>query len=234
MHSSRSRRIVTCIMSFPQPMARSAQAVVSLQSVRTFLSFRCRGLFGAAIMLPAGALALFSEPQLHEAGPVAMALNAAGWMFFLLYVAWRLWATLFIGGRKDRELQTEGPYSVCRNPLYCGSLCYALSTASFLKSFTFAAAVVLVLVVYAVFVIRAEEHSLELRFGEAFRSYSRRTPRLWPRWSAFHTPPLVNVDLKRLKAEGVRLSRAALLPVLLEAVMRLRGGPWWPHWFFLP
>jgi len=147
---------------------------------------------------------------------------------------WRLWATLFIGGRKDRALQTDGPYSVCRNPLYFGSFCYSISLACFLKSVTFGAAVLVVFAIYCFLVIRAEEHSLEVRFGEDFRNYCRRTPRLWPRWSGFHTPDQVRVDLKYLKQECVRLARAALLPLALQMVMQLRLHPAWPHWFNLP
>jgi protein-S-isoprenylcysteine O-methyltransferase Ste14 len=203
-------------------------------SVRKVAGFRSRGFLGAAIFFPVAVMCLFSQPLSFVARPAARLLDAAGWMFFLLSVTWRLWATLFIGGRKDRALQTDGPYSVCRNPLYFGSFCYSLSLACFLKSVTFGAAVLAMFTIYCLLVIRAEEHSLELRFGEDFRNYCRRTSRLWPRWSSFHTPDHVRVDLKGLKQECIRLARAAVLPLTLQVVMQLRLHPTWPHWFNLP
>lgn len=186
------------------------------------------------LLVPAGLAALVSTPQIAERSWPALLLNSGGWIFFLFYATWRIWATLYIGGRKDKELQIEGPYSVCRNPLYCGSLCYALSVASFLKSGVFAATVVVAWVVYYHFVVRAEEHALGLRFGEDFNNYCQRTPRFLPRWSVFHTPPQVRVELKRLWQESIRLARAALLPLALHVAVQLRMEAWWPHWLNLP
>ena len=102
------------------------------------------------------------------------------------------------------------------------------------KSATFATAVVILFMVYLSFVVRAEEHFLGLRFGEDFVNYCRRTPRFLPRWSSFNSPSHLRVDVKRLRQEFVRLSRAALVPILLEVLMKFRSNPDWPHWFNLP
>ena len=202
--------------------------------VRTNFSFKNRGLLGAMILGPVAVGAVFSPPQVAESESLAWLLNAGAWVFFLLYVGIRIWATLFIGGNKDLRLQTDGPYSICRNPLYVGSFCFALALACLLKSATFATAVVFLFMVYLSFVVRAEEHFLGLRFGEDFANYCRRTPRFWPRWSSFHSPAHLRVDVKRFKQECVRLGRAALIPILLEVFMKFRSNPDWPHWFNLP
>ncbi len=202
--------------------------------VRTNFSFKNRGLLAALILGPVALGAAFSPPQVTESESLAWALNAGAWGFFLLYVGIRIWATLFIGGNKDLQLQTDGPYSVCRNPLYVGSFCFALALTCLLKNATFATAVVLLFMVYLSFVVRAEEHFLGLRFGEDFVNYCRRTPRLWPRWSSFNSPGHLRVDVKRLRQEFVRLSRAALIPILLEVLMKFRSTANWPHWFNLP
>ncbi len=202
--------------------------------VRTNFSFKNRGLLGALILGPVAFAVAFSPPRLPESEPVAWALNAGAWVFFLLYVAIRIWATLFIGGNKDLRLQTDGPYSVCRNPLYAGSFCFALALTCMLKSATFATGVIVAFVVYLKFVVRAEEHFLGLRFGEDFVNYCQRTPRFWPRWSSFNSPTHLRVDVNRLRQEFVRLSRAALIPILLEVLMKFRSTANWPHWFRLP
>jgi protein-S-isoprenylcysteine O-methyltransferase Ste14 len=201
--------------------------------VRSRFTFRHRGSLGSLLLIPPAVAVLASKPMLAENSASGLALDAAGWMFFFLYAGVRICATLFVGGKKDRELQTEGPYSLCRNPLYVGSLCFAVAVALFLKSVVFGVALMLACLAYLRFVVRAEEHFLELRFQEDYRNYCRRTPRFWPRWAAFHSPPFVQVELKRLRKEAARLGGAALIVILLQIAIQTRSQPWWPQWFKL-
>ena len=41
-----------------------------------------------------------------------------GMMLIIIAILGRSWCTLYIGGRKVRQLVTVGPYSLTRNPLY--------------------------------------------------------------------------------------------------------------------
>jgi protein-S-isoprenylcysteine O-methyltransferase Ste14 len=204
------------------------------RSVRAVFGFRHRGWIGVMLFVPAGTAAIFSTTMINPESLPSVLLTGAGWCAFLAYVALRVWATMHVGGRKERELQTEGPYSLCRNPLYLGSFAFAVALACFLKSLAFAALLIPAFLVYLQFVVRAEEHFLELRFQEDFRNYCRRTPRFWPRWAEYHTPAIVRVDVGRLKREAVRLACAALFVIGLQIVETLRASPRWPHWFPLP
>jgi len=185
-------------------------------------------------MTPIAILVLTSPPLVKEDSLGGNVLNTLGWLSFLAYVAIRVWATLFIGGRKNDVLQVDGPYSICRNPLYLGSTCFGLSIGFFLKSLTFGGVLLVVFLYYWLFVVPAEERFLEGRFGEAFREFCRRTPRFWPRFSAFNSPKSVTVDMKFLRIEAARLARGILVPVVLTVVMQLREAAWWPEWFRLP
>jgi len=205
-----------------------------LETVRSVFTFRHRGLIGVLLFAPMGAAVLFSAPTVTEGSPIRLMLNAAGWLAFLAYAALRIWATLYVGGRKDRELQTDGPYSVCRNPLYLGSFAFAVALACFLQSIAFSVVLLPAILLYLQYVVRAEEHFLDRRFQEDYRNYCRRTPRFWPRWVAFHTSPEVRVDLQRLRKEGIRLGSATLAILLLQAVAFLRASSAWPHWFSVP
>lgn len=185
-------------------------------------------------MAPIMVLVLTSPPLVGEDTAGGQALNTLGWLCFLGYAAIRVWATLFIGGRKNDVLQVDGSYSICRNPLYLGSTLFALSIAFFLKSLTFSGALLVAFFYYWLFVVPAEEKFLETRFGEVFRDYCRRTPRFWPRFSAFNSPKSVSVDMKFLRIEAARLARSAIMPVFLTTLLRLREAAWWPEWFRLP
>lgn len=45
-------------------------------------------------------------------------VEVAGLLLIVLCFVGRLWCILYIGARKNEELVTVGPYSLCRNPLY--------------------------------------------------------------------------------------------------------------------
>lgn len=82
--------------------------------------------------------------------------------------------------RKNEELSRSGPYALCRNPLYLGTILIQLgfgllsgSWALALLAFTWFS------LVYA-WVILLEEKWLIRLFGEPYRDYLRTTPRLLP------------------------------------------------------
>jgi protein-S-isoprenylcysteine O-methyltransferase Ste14 len=92
--------------------------------------------------------------------------------------ALRTWASGVIV--KTRELATEGPYRIVRNPLYVGNFLVGLGVAVmggrlgllalFLAGF---------LPVYHALARKEEKHLLE-RYGEAFLTYCREVPRFLP------------------------------------------------------
>jgi protein-S-isoprenylcysteine O-methyltransferase Ste14 len=224
---------ILCMNVAPEPLT-IRRHMRKADSVRSTFGFRYRGAIGFGLFAPLGVAALFSTPAIAGNSIPGLLLTAAGWMAFLGYLGMRVWATLYVGGRKDHELQTEGPYSLCRNPLYLGSFAFAVAVACLLKSVFFGAVLLPAILLYLQFVVRAEEHFLELRFQEDYRNYCRRTPRFWPRVGGFRTAAFVRVDLKRLKKEVVRLSWAALLIIVLQGLVFLRDNPEWPRLFSFP
>lgn len=80
---------------------------------------------------------------------------------------------------KPQELVTSGIYSRVRNPLYSAHLCTVLgwaigsgSTPAFVCAAFYWATLM--------FMLPREEHELRARFGDAYREYERRVPRLIP------------------------------------------------------
>jgi protein-S-isoprenylcysteine O-methyltransferase Ste14 len=205
-----------------------------MKQVSDALMFKYRGWIGILCLCSVAAAVVFSTPWVEEDTLTDCLFDALGWGCFVLYVTFRLWATLYVGGRKGRELQTLGPYSLTRNPLYFGGLCFAVATTVLFKSIALLVATVLAAGVYIRWVITAEERILEQTFGDAFREYARRTPRLFPRFSQYRVPQSVEVNVRALQGEAKHLWLASLLPFSVEVLMHLRTAPWWPHWFTLP
>ncbi|MDA8098110.1 MAG: isoprenylcysteine carboxylmethyltransferase family protein [Nitrospiraceae bacterium] len=197
-------------------------------------AFRLRGVIGVVLIAPVLLAILVSYPLIRPGSGWNLVMDIVGWGCYVTYVLFRIWAMLFLGGRKDSQLQTEGPYSITRNPLYVGSLFFALAVAFLFKSLLVAGMIVIIGIVYQRGVITAEEKVLEGFFGDAFREYCRRTPRFWPKLSLHHAPATVTVNLKDFKVEMRRQLMAAFLPIAAQAITYLRSQPGWPHWFMIP
>jgi len=206
-----------------------------MRQLKDSFAFKNRGKMARVLFAPALIALLFSTPVVSDNSMQGLALYMVGWLFFMLYIMFRIWATLYVGGRKDSELQTTGPYSITRNPLYFGTFCLALAMACFLKSFSLIVIIFIGFVIYSRLVIKAEEGVLGDIFGEDFKKYCATTPRFFPSLKQYHSPEVITVKLHGLKTEAKRLWLSVLIPVTAAFITHLRMAPWWPyHWFKLP
>lgn len=205
-----------------------------MNKISKLMIFDYRGKITAFFIAGLCAAVAVSSPLVRLNTFIGTAMLILGWVFFVLFCTIRLWATLYIGGRKSRELQTDGPFSVSRNPLYLGNFCFTLSSALFLQSLSLLVVVVIASVLYLRYVIKAEERLLHDMFGDTFDEYVRKTPMVIPDFSNYHARPTVEVNIWSLKKELPRMWLAALLPVFAGVLVHLRTAPWWPHWFIMP
>ncbi|MEX2120288.1 MAG: isoprenylcysteine carboxylmethyltransferase family protein [Pirellulales bacterium] len=197
-------------------------------------AFRSRGFVGAALAASFGLAVAASTPLIEwpSWGPVGT--QTAGWLVFLCGAAVRFWATLYVGGRKGVSLVHEGPYSICRNPLYLGTCLIAMSAAIMLGSLTLAAGVSLVAMFYAMATVPAEERFLRQRLGDVYLRYCETVPRFVPRFSGFRTPQRITVSVKSLRLECQRAARWVWVPLGVQLALHLRSADWWPRWLSLP
>jgi protein-S-isoprenylcysteine O-methyltransferase Ste14 len=109
--------------------------------------------------------------------------------FILLIVAalGRVWCSIYISGRKNQELCTAGPYSLCRNPLYLFSFVGVIGFFVALQSLLLCAVAMGLFLLYYRGVILSEEQRLAHLFGDSFEQYVQTTPRFFPAFSSFTT-----------------------------------------------
>jgi len=157
-------------------------------------------------------------------------LDTVAWMVFIAGAAFRWWATLYIGGRKSQRLASDGPYSVCRNPLYLGTFLMGLSTALFLESAIFVLGLLISTALYLLITVPSEERVLEKTLGQEYIDYCKRVPRFLPRFSLLRSRDVIEVSMQGLAAEGWRAARWIWIPVICEFANQLRIEPWWPHY----
>ncbi len=106
----------------------------------------------------------------------------------------RMWCSLYIAGYKDDKLVMDGPYSLCRNPLYFFSMIGAFGVGFATETFTFPVIFIVLFALYYPFVIKKEEDRLKRLFGVAFEEYKLQVPRFFPRISNFSEPKTYTVN----------------------------------------
>lgn len=126
------------------------------------------------------------------------AIEWIGLILIFVCILGRTWSSLYIGGRKVDELVTDGPYSVCRNPLYFFSIIGAAGMGAQTGSVAIALICGLIAAVVFRIVIGQEEKLLQKKYGEKYRDYSSRVPRLVPAPRLWHDVELLTIRPKRV------------------------------------
>jgi len=125
---------------------------------------------------------LLLVPYLLLARPTPTLLLAGG-LVAAVGAGVRAWSAGFIA--KERRLAVSGPYAHTRNPLYLGSLLIGVGVAVAGGRWLFVALFVGFFLVVYLRTMRIEERVLEREFGEAYRRYRDRVPRLLPRLAPY-------------------------------------------------
>ncbi|MCC6415618.1 MAG: isoprenylcysteine carboxylmethyltransferase family protein [Opitutaceae bacterium] len=153
-----------------------------------------------------------------------LVLEIVGLLLIIAAVLGRIWCALYIAGRKNTELCCDGPYSVCRNPLYVFSFFGVVGLALVARSAPLGLIIAPIFWGYHHFVISSEETRLRELFGEAYNKYYREVPRLWPSFRLYWSRPSLVIDPRVI---GRALSEVAwflIAVACLEIVEHMRGA----------
>lgn len=110
-------------------------------------------------------------------------MELSGFIMLIVAALGRIWCSIYISGRKNRVLCTDGPYSLCRNPLYLFSFIGVLGFFIALKSLILCVIAASLFILYYRGVILSEEKRLGHLFGAPFDTYMHTTPRFFPSFS---------------------------------------------------
>lgn len=174
-----------------------------------FLRRMCLAGLLVAVSIPLLAIGSAWHHETHEA------IEMAGLALIAIGILGRMWCTLYIGGRKSKEIVDVGPYSMTRNPLYLFSSVAAAGvgaqTGSLLLTVVFAAGCAGAFLI----VIRREETFLRATFGAPYEAYLKRVPRFLPDPRLFRDQPQTSVTNNRLyRTLGDGLVFFAAIPAL--------------------
>jgi protein-S-isoprenylcysteine O-methyltransferase Ste14 len=150
-------------------------------------------IFAVLILL----LVIFTMPSFKQ-GDLADILTDTSGLFLLTVCSMgRLWALLYISGKKTQEVITDGPYSIVRHPLYFFSFIGAIGIGLASDNMLVLAALVIFYLSYYPLTILSEEKTLTKKFGQAYINYAKYTPRFLPKLSLYKSPSqvVINADI---------------------------------------
>jgi len=176
-------------------------------------------------------LILFTRSAWMDPEWVFEIAEVTGIAFIIFAVLGRFWAILYIGGHKNQQIMQDGPYSICRHPLYLfstlGVVGLGLMLGSLVLTAFLGAAVFFILTATAA----REEAFLRAEFGPAYDVYAARVPRIWPKLSLFRCEPTVQVKIATLRVNFFdALVFLAFIPLaeLMEWIKEIGLVPTWP------
>lgn len=162
------------------------------------------------LLLPA----LVMTRSAWAASPVQALLQTGGTLLIVTAVLGRFWAILYIGGRKNAAVMRDGPYSMCRHPLYLFSTIGVTGFGLMLGSIVLAVGLGGLAWIILSATASREERFLRHRFGPEYAAYARQVPRMLPAPHLFRTPARISCDTGTLARNAAdALVFLALIPL---------------------
>ena len=188
-----------------------------------------------AVVLFAGlAVCLLGQARWRPGSTVHELIEWLGLLLIVICIIGRTWCTLYIGGRKDMELVTLGPYSISRNPLYFFSTIGAAGIGAQFGSVVLAVIAALISIAIFCLVIRQEEQLLSDLHGASYDDYRQRVPFLVPRLSLWKDADVLEVRPPRIVMTFVDASLMLLAVPISELIEYLQERAILPVFFLLP
>ncbi len=193
---------------------------------RMYLS-RVMGAFGVVAYVFMASI--WSERQ----GGLAAAFSFAGMLLVAAGVVGRVWALSYLVGKKSKSLVTEGPFSLCRNPLYLFSFLGMLGVC--LRTQTLAIPLVVMPLFALVHLrsVRNEEAKLRAMFEAEFDAYAARIPRFIPSLAQFKESEMLSVNAVLFRKGITELTMFFLIMGFIELVAALHRTGVVPTVFWL-
>lgn len=161
-------------------------------------------------------------------------IESIGLVLMAITIVGRTWCSLYIGGRKKQLIVEDGPYSICRNPLYVFSFIGAAGAGAQFGAISTAALVCAFTIVVFVVVTHKEEQFLRDKFGRVYEAYCERVPRFIPNFRLWR--PVSTLEIQTSLVTRTFLDACLFLAAypVAEAIEWLQDAHYLPVYFLLP
>lgn len=150
-------------------------------------------------------------------------LALVGVVLTVIGIVGRGYCAVYIAGRKLTGLVTEGPYSLCRNPLYLFSLIGGIGIGLGGQNLFVLGLMLLAFALYYPGVMLREQRLLADAHGEAFETYRRSTPFFFPRFTGYVESRRIELKPKAVRKNMVYTVYFAVAYALFALVAALHA-----------
>jgi protein-S-isoprenylcysteine O-methyltransferase Ste14 len=135
----------------------------------------------------------------------------------------RIWCGVYVFGRKSKALCQDGPYSICRNPLYVFTFLGALGVAVASNRIAVIIGFASIYCFYYFLVVKFEEKRLWQLFGREYETYCGGVSRFRPHFRNYRSREQIEVNPHRLLQAMVKGMWFFWLLSALEVVKILKS-----------
>ncbi|MET0543111.1 MAG: isoprenylcysteine carboxylmethyltransferase family protein [Variovorax sp.] len=196
-----------------------------------FLTRHRIGVWRAIVLLLF--VALLSGRTPWQTSWVGATMTAVGIVLVSCATVGRLWCALYVSGRKGTSLVQDGPYSMCRHPLYVCNFMGITGLGAMSGSLLVSVALVLAFAMLYPGVMRSEERFLRGQLP-GYADYQRRTPAFVPRPALYRTEATWTVDVRAFVRNVADSIWFPLLTIAVTAIDRAHAAGVLPELFVLP
>lgn len=191
--------------------------------------FHSKIFFAVMVALLLTCYGLF-EPEglIHEEA------EAIGVVMVAACILGRSYSSMFIGGKKNVGVVTDGPFSIVRNPLYVFSFLGWIGIALQTGMVTLLVAAIVAFILYYHFVVRREEAFLAHKFGQEYLDYMARVPRWWPNFKLWRESDMIEVSPRLVRITMMDCMIFVLVFPALELIEWLHTDKILPNLLQLP
>lgn len=186
------------------------------------------------IALVCVAILLLTGRSWAPGGAIDCSMELVGLAFVTLGVGGRIWSAFYLCGHKNDRLVDEGPYSLCRNPLYLFSLFGAIGVGLASLNLLALAVIIVTFAIYYPLVIRAEERHLREKLGASYADYTRRTPRFFPTRFQPREPDTYLAKPRQFRLALLDTGWFFAILIIVRIMARAHEAGWLPTWFVIP
>jgi protein-S-isoprenylcysteine O-methyltransferase Ste14 len=179
-------------------------------------------------------LLLITDHHWSKTGLLYVFLGTTGLVLVGIGAMGRAWASMYISGYKDKELVTEGAYSIVRNPLYVFSFIGAVGVGCATGSLLLIGLLILGFFIYYPLTMTDEEQRLAAKYGQEYADYLRRTPRFIPDFSLFHEGENYTVNSKTYRYAFLDAVWFVWIYALIQLIQKLHEAGILPTLFKIP
>jgi protein-S-isoprenylcysteine O-methyltransferase Ste14 len=145
-------------------------------------------------MLFAGIFAVVIFSPLPPDDPPIGYLQIVSYLLVVAATLGRLWCGIYVFGRKSKALCQDGPYSLCRNPLYGFTFLGAIGVAASCGRIVWVLGFAAIGFFYYLLVVKSEERRLLFLFGREYETYCTRVPRFLPDFRNYHSRQQLEIN----------------------------------------